>query len=94
MRQASEKIWGSCALAIKAHALAKKGILLKSHKELWIYKDEVAKELGDWIRGAFRQADSMHKNFYENLATKRDVEDVLKEVERLVKVISEALNII
>lgn len=91
LRQASEKIQSSCALAIKAHALAKKGILLKSHKELWIYKDEVAKELGDWIRGVFRQADSMHKNFYENLATKKDVEDVLKEVERLVRVISKAL---
>ena len=91
LRQASEKIWGSCALAIKAHALAKKGITLKSHRELWIYKDEIAQELGDWIRGVFRQADSMHKNFYENLATERDIEDVLKEVEKLVKAISDAL---
>jgi len=70
LRQASEKIWGACALAIKAHAPAKKGIKLESHRDLWIYKNEVARELGEWVRTVFRQADSMHKNFYENLATR------------------------
>jgi len=92
LRQASEKIWGACALAIKAHALAKKGIRLVSHKELWIYKNEVAKELGDWVRAVFRQADSMHKNFYEGLATREDVEDALVEVEKLVKAINESIE--
>ncbi len=47
-------------------------------------KDEMARELGDWIKAVFRQADSMHKNFCDNLATRRDVEDTLKDVERLV----------
>ncbi|HID17589.1 TPA: hypothetical protein EYP26_04775 [Candidatus Bathyarchaeota archaeon] len=58
---------------------------MESHGELWIYKNKVAQGLGEWVKAAFRQADSMHKNFYENLATKEDVEGVLKEVERLVK---------
>jgi len=89
LRQASEKIWGACALAIKAHALARKGLRLESHKELWLYKNEVAKELGDWVRTAFLGADSMHKNFYEGLATREDVEDSLREVEKLVSAISE-----
>ena len=92
LRQASEKIWGACALAIKAHALAKKGVKLESHKDLWIYKNEVAKELGNWVRIVFKLADSMHKNFYENLATREDVEDVLKEVEKLVTTITKTIQ--
>ena len=87
LRQASEKVWGACALAIKAHALHKRGRRIESHAELWAYKNEVAKELGDWVRAVFRQADSMHRNFYENLATREDVEDALREVEKLVEAI-------
>jgi len=92
LRQASEKIWGACALAIKAHALARRGLKLESHRDLWLYKNDVAKELGDWIRTAFLKADSMHKNFYEGLATREDVEDSLKEVEKLVTTVSKAIE--
>jgi len=92
LRQASEKIWGACALAIKAHALARKGLRLESHRELWLYKNEVARELGEWVRTAFLKADSMHKNFYEGLATREDVEDSLREVEKLVSAISEHID--
>jgi uncharacterized protein (UPF0332 family) len=87
LRQASEKIWSACALAIKAHALAKKGLKLETHRDLWLYKNEIARELGEWVKIVFRQADSMHKNFYEDLATREDVEDVLKEVKKLVTTI-------
>jgi len=92
LRQASEKVWGACALAIKAHAAARKGLVLKSHADLWLYKDEVANELGELIRGAFLMADSMHKNFYEGLATAKDVAVALGEVEKLVKAIREVLK--
>lgn len=92
LRQASEKIWGACALAIKAHALHRRGLRLESHKDLWMYKGEVAKELGDRIRIAFKLADSMHKNFYEDLATKEDVIDVLKEVEALLDAVAASLK--
>ena len=77
---------------MKAHALAKKGVRIASRKELWIYRNEVAKELGDWVRAVFRQADSMHKNFYEGLATREDVEDTLREVEKLVKAVKESIE--
>ncbi|MBS7653222.1 PaREP1 family protein [Candidatus Bathyarchaeota archaeon] len=87
LRQASEKIWGACALAIKAHALSKRGKRIESHRELWSYKNEVADEIGGWVRITFKLADSMHKNFYEDLATREDVEDVLKDVEKLVKAV-------
>mgnify|MGYP000241628366 FL=1 len=92
LRQASEKIWGACALAIKAHAMARKGIKPQSHRDLWTYKEEIAKELGNWIKVAFRQANLMHVNFYEDMATREDVEEVLKEVEKLVKTIKETLK--
>ena len=92
LRQASEKVWVACALAIKAHALAKRGVRLESHRDLWEYKNEVAKELGEWVRAVFREADSMHRNFYEDVATREDVEDTLKDVEKLVTTIIKALR--
>jgi len=92
LRQASEKIWGACALAIKAHALAKRGRTLESHRDLWLYKNGVAKELGDWVRGAFLKADSMRKNFYEGLATREDVEDSLRDVEKLVSAVGKCVE--
>jgi len=33
----------------------------------------------------------MHVNFHENLATRKDIEDVLREVEKMVKRIAESL---
>jgi hypothetical protein len=33
----------------------------------------------------------LHKNFYESLATRVDVEDALREVEKLVKAMDEKL---
>uniref|UniRef100_A0A7C4B9Y7 HEPN domain-containing protein n=1 Tax=Thermofilum pendens TaxID=2269 RepID=A0A7C4B9Y7_THEPE len=92
LRQASGKVWGACALAIKAHALHRRGRRVESHAELWVYKNEVAEELGDWVRAVFRQADSMHKNFYENLATGEDVEDALQEVGKLVEAVERLLQ--
>ncbi len=92
LRQAGEKVWGACALAIKAHALARRGRRLESHKELWLYKNVVAEELGDWVKAVFRQADSMHRNFYEGLATREDVEDTLREVKKLVSAVSESVE--
>ncbi len=92
LRQASEKLWGSCALAIKAHALVKRGIRLRSHKELWIYKNEVAAELGDWVRIVFKLANLMHINFYEDIATKEDIEDVIPAVEKLIKEVSTSIG--
>lgn len=92
LRQASEKIWGACALAIKAHAAYRAGKRLMSHADLWVYKDEVVRELGGWVRTVFMVADSMHRNFYENIATREDVESALKDVRNLVGRISEAIR--
>jgi hypothetical protein len=44
------------------------------------------------VRTAFKLADSMHKNYYENLATREDVEDALGEVRRLVDAVAGTLG--
>ena len=92
LRQASEKIWSACALAVKAYAYWKEKKQLTSHRELWKYKDIVAKDLGDWVRATFRQANLMHINFHEGWATREDVEDSLREVEKLVETIAKVLE--
>ena len=88
LRQASEKIWGAAALSIKAYAYARERKILEKHVHLWQYKSKVAEELGDWVRVAWLMADSMHKNFYEDLADRKDIECALTEVEKLVKTIA------
>lgn len=92
LRQASEKTWGACALSIKAYALAREGKILETHMDLWRYKSIVAEELGDWVRDVWYAANTMHRNFYENLADHRDVEKALEKVAELVKIIAEKLS--
>jgi len=92
LRQAAEKIWGACALSIKAYAYWKEGKRLSSHKELWEYKDVVVKEIGEWVKNSWFAASSMHMCFYEGWCTKTDVERALKEVEKIVEEISKKIK--
>ena len=85
VRQAAEKIWGAVALAVKAYAAWREGRRLASHRELWEYKDVAARELGEWVGRVFREASSLHTCFYEGWCTRRDVEAVLAEAEKLVE---------
>lgn len=57
---------------------------MTGHGDLWEYKNRVAKELGNWVRGVFREANSLHTCFYEAWCTREDVEDVLGKVGKLV----------
>ena len=92
LRQASEKIWGAAALAIKAYAFWREGKVLTKHTDLWSYKSVVAKELGEWIRVSWLIADAMHKNFYEGEADKDDIIKAYEEVEKLVKAIAKRIK--
>ena len=92
LRQASEKIWGAAALAVKAHAYAKEGRRLASRKELWDYEKELARKLGKWVDDAWYRANGMHVNFYEGWASKEHVEDSLKHVQKLVRAIAKELG--
>lgn len=87
IRQAAEKLWGACALAVKAYAYQRDGRRLTSYGELWEYKSIMASELGGWVRVAFQQASCMHTCFYEGWCDEDDVKVALKAVEKLVKAV-------
>jgi len=91
IRQAAEKIWGATALAIKAHAYSRERRRLTDHRELWEYKNKVADELGDWVRSYFDMRAPCIHVFYEGWYTKRDVEDVLTDVRKLIEAISRVI---
>jgi hypothetical protein len=69
LRQASEEIWGTAALAVRAFAYWRDGVRLASHGELWRYAEKVAEELGEWVRDAWAHANAMYVNFYEGWAS-------------------------
>jgi len=86
LRQASEKIWGAAALAVKALAYEREGRRLTSHRELWEYVARLVAETGDEEVGrAWRTALSMHVNFYEGWAPAEEVGRALEEVRGLVE---------
>jgi len=87
IRQAAEKVWGACALAVKAYAYQRDCRRLTSHGELWEYKSIMASELGEWVRVAFQQASCMHTCFYEGWCDEDDVKVALKAVEKLVRAV-------
>lgn len=93
-QKASEFLWGSMAQALKAVA-ARKGISLNSHGSLRTYASQLAKELEDEsIVKDFRDAESLHRNFYEfgfELEDVRNLAEGLREtVVRLLRLAEEA----
>lgn len=91
-RQAAEKLWEAVALAIKAYAYWRDGRRLVSHGDLWEYKRVLVRELGRWVAGVWYAGQGMHTCFYEGWCTREDVEEVLGDIERLVKEISSRLR--
>ena len=72
-QKAGEFLWGGMAAAFKALA-AHRGIRLRSHRDIWDYARAAAKELdAEALFVAFRDANSLHSNFYEAGLTKEDV---------------------
>ena len=86
LRQASEKIWGAAALAVKALALERDGRRLKRYRELWQYVADLSRQLGNGqLRRLWQVANSMHANFYEGWATAEYVRDALGDVRAFVE---------
>ena len=83
LREASEKIWGAAALAVKAVAYKRERRRLASHGELWAYVSKLKQEdpaLGD----LWRTAISMHVNFYEGWAPEEEAREALQRVRELL----------
>lgn len=67
--QASEKAWGAASQIVKAVA-ARRGVELRSHRDLWEFITKLNKENPDWnLLNTFHIANSFHTNFYENWLT-------------------------
>jgi hypothetical protein len=79
--QASEKLWGSAALMVKAVA-ANKGTTISSHGELFSFVRKLGEEEKEpELRRLFSVASTLHQNFYEGWLH----EDVVKEYSEDIK---------
>ncbi|RLG72430.1 MAG: hypothetical protein DRO11_02270 [Methanobacteriota archaeon] len=82
--KASEFLWGATAQIIKALA-AKKGIILSSHRDLWDFVEQLAKELEDKpLYDAFFKANALHGNFYEVRLGEKEVVEAAEDIRKLI----------
>ncbi len=82
--QASEKLWGAAAEIVKVVA-AKRGIEMKSHRELYKFVATLKTELEEpELTRLFAAAGALHQNFYENWLPPETVVDYAEAVKELV----------
>jgi len=82
--QASEKLWGASALAVKMVA-ARRGLKLEKHGSLWRFVNSISKESGDKdIVRFFGEVNALHRNFYENEMERETVEIMAEDVEKFI----------
>ncbi len=83
--KAGEFLWGSVAEALKALQMARKGLRVKRHREFWDIARELSREYADEsIYVIFREANSLHSNFYEASLKEEDVKISFERVRILV----------
>ena len=78
--QASSKAWGMVAETIKAVS-AHHGGIIHAHRSIWHVLRELSQLVGEtgdessqtWINNSFRNARSLHTNFYEDEESKEEV---------------------
>ena len=82
--QASEKLWGATALAVKRVA-AIRGLKLDKHGSLWELMSKISRESRDedFIR-LFFTANALHRNFYEGQMNKESLEIANRDIEKLI----------
>ena len=89
--KASEFLWGAVAQAVKAVA-ASEGVHLAHHCQVWDYAEEISREQDDpGIFDDFRQANTMHVNFYEAGLPPREV---IGSMERLRVMVGKLLDLL
>jgi hypothetical protein len=82
--QASEKLWGAAALAVKM-AAAKRGLKLEKHGSIWEFVSRLSRESEDRdIVRFFHIANSLHRNFYEAQMNKEALEIATQDVEKFI----------
>lgn len=82
--QTSEKLWGAAAEIVKVVA-AKRGMEIKSHRELYKFVANLRMELEELeLTRLFAAAGALHQNFYENWLPSEVVIDYAEAVKELV----------
>ncbi|HID90461.1 TPA: hypothetical protein EYP44_00690, partial [Candidatus Bathyarchaeota archaeon] len=82
--QASEKLWGAAAEAVKVVA-AKRGVELRTHGDLWRFVAKLRTELKDpELSRLFLQANYLHQNFYEGVLPPEAVGDGAEAVKDFI----------
>ena len=67
VEKASELAWGSVVERVKALAAAKLGAELRSHREVRDFLKRIANQIPDQdLYRSYREAESLHINFYES----------------------------
>ena len=90
--QASEKLWGSAAVMVKAIAESR-GWEHNGHASLYRVVRRLADETGDdRLSSLFRIAGQLHVNFYENLLPPEDVVQASGEVKELLKKLEDLVH--
>ena len=83
--QASEKLWGVAAQAIKAVAASRRW-RHSSHRDLRTIISRLRQETGDAeYLPLFSAAESLHANFYEDFLAPDDVKFYAEQVYRLIE---------
>ena len=87
-RQASEKLWGSAAQALKSLA-ERRGWRHGSHGEFYKILRRLRNEMDtSELRQQFAFASELHTNFYENWLDESEIRESAKHVRDFVELIS------
>ena len=87
--QASEKAWGAAARKVKAIA-EDRGWEHKGHGHLFTAIGNIVSDTGQTeIRRLFREANTLHINFYEGWLTVQDVSESLEAVKELLELLDQ-----
>lgn len=82
--RASEKLWSAAAEVVKVVA-AKRGVELRTHRDLWEFVAKLRTELKDSeFSRLFLQANYLHQNFYEGILPPEAVVDGAEAVKQFI----------
>ncbi len=88
LRQASEKLWGASAQALKSLA-ERRGWQHGTHREFYRIIRRLRDEMDtDDLREQFVYATELHSNFYENYMDESEIRKSTEKVEALIDTLS------
>jgi hypothetical protein len=90
--QASEKLWGSAALMVKAVA-SSRGVAVLSHGELFSFVRRLGEEENEpELRRLFSVASALHQNLYENWLHKDVIKEYSEDIKQLISILKKLVK--